>query len=332
VRTKRKPYRLYTSIGQQTWEMQLYFARQAYLDQTIVIPAKNATDFEILKQNVITQYCLDLNQVQFEKIYPDDSKSLMYSRDARIIENSDLLVPIAIRNNGYLNTLINQAPHQKHIINDFQIEYKPEKAKIAYKIDKNKLSKELFFLSSQYLTHWTRTSNSPWPTEKKFDYYQAITTNNCYPRSAFEGLANMLTHGKINASSLHMPQNTPTVSFSGLPPQEAAVLMYWRARYCQMSFEPYGIGIEKNDAESIGIQAVRYYKPRFKPKNVDSWLCQSIGKKSNWRLENEYRFLGDLDLIHIPNEKMICFCYSKNEAKKIQNRFGIRSIGMIDVL
>jgi hypothetical protein len=163
---KRKPYRLYTSIGQQTWEMQLYFARQAYLDQTIVIPAKNATDFEILKQNVITQYCLDLNQVQFEKIYPDDSKSLMYSRDARIIENSDLLVPIAIRNNGYLNTLINQAPHQKHIINDFQIEYKPEKAKIAYKIDKNKLSKELFFLSSQYLTHWTRTSNSPWPTER----------------------------------------------------------------------------------------------------------------------------------------------------------------------
>ena len=327
---KVKPYRLYTSLGQQTWEMQIYLARQAKLDQTIVIPAKNESDFGHLKQDVITQFRLDLNQVQFEKIYPNDSKSLLYLRDERIIANSDVLIPIAIRNNGFMKTLLSKDSVSNRLLTNFQIEYKPEKATIAYKIDKNNLSNVLFALSSRYLIHWTRTSNAPWPTEKKIDYYQAITTSDSYPRSAFAGLKNILTQGQIKASSLHMPQKIPTVSLSGLPPQEAVSLMYWRARYCQMSFEPYGIGIEKDVAKSIGIQPVHYYAPKLKPKNVAPWLCQSIGKRADWRLEDEYRYPGDLDLVHIPDKKMRCFCYRKDEARDIQNRFGVNSIGMFD--
>ena len=324
------PYRLYTSLGQQTWEMQVFFAQQAKLDQTIVLPANNTTNFENLKQTLMTQFCLDKNHVQFETIYPNGSKSLLYQRDAKIIANSNLLIPISIRKKGHMERLISTGPAKSRLMNDFQIDYQPKKANIAYTIDKNQLSKELRALSSQYLIHWTRASNDPWPTENKMNYYQAIISSHSYPRSAFAGLENMFTHGQIKASSLHMPQKTPTVSFSGLAPQVAISLMYWRPRYCQMSFEPYGIGIEKDYAISMGIQAVHYYKAKSKPKNVMPWLCQSIGKRSDWRLEDEYRYLGDLDLFHIPNEKKICFCYLHDEARDIQKRFGIQSIAMID--
>jgi len=322
-------YQLYTSTGIQTWEMQIFFAQQADLNQTIVIPANDATDFEDLRQTALTQFCLDSNRVRFEKICPHGSKSLQYQRDAKIITNSDILIPVSIRKKGHMETLIHKAPAKKCLINDFQIDYHPKKASIAYRIDNRQLSRELPALSP-YLIHWTRASNDPWPTEKKFDYYQAITSSNIYPRSAFAGIENMLTHGVIKASGMHMPQQTPTVSFSGLMPQKAVSLMHWRPRYCQMSFEPYGIGIEKAYATSMGIQAVQYYKINRKPKNIAPWLTQSIGTRSDWRLENEYRYLGDLDLFRIPNDKMICFCYRPSEAKRIQKRFGIKSLAMVD--
>ena len=324
------PYCLYTSLGQQTWELQIFLAQQSKLDQKIVIPVNHTINFKNFRQTVIQQFCLNKNHVQFEKIHATNANSLLYQRDERIIAHSDILFPLSIRKKGHMASLISKAPARNRLMNDFNIDYHPQKANIAYIIDKNKLSKKLFSFASNYLIHWTRASNGPWPTEIKYSYYQAITNSISYPRSAFAGLENMLTHAQIKASSRHMPQNTPTVSFSGLPPQEAVSLMYWRSRYCQMSFEPYGVGIEKEYARSIGIQAVQYYKAKCKPANVAPWLCQSIGKKSDWRLEDEYRFLGDLDLSRIPNEKIICFCYQPNEARDIQKCFGIQSIAMID--
>ena len=322
-------YQLYTSIGLQTWEMQIFYAQQANLNQKIVIPANDTTDFENMRQTVLTQFCLDSKYVQFEMICPQGSKTLQFQRDAKIITNSDILIPVSIRKKGNMETLIRKAS-AKECLNDFRIDYHPQKANIAYRIDKDQLSRELPSLLSPYLIHWTRASNDPWPTEIKFDYYQAIASSNTYPRSAIAGLENMLTHGVIKASARHMPQKTLTVSFSGLIPQKAVNLMHWRARYCQMSFEPYGIGIEKEYAKSMGIQAVQYYKANGKPINIAPWLCQSIGRHSDWRMENEYRYLGDLDLFRIPREKIICFCYRLSEASNIQKRFGIKSIALVD--
>jgi hypothetical protein len=328
---KNKSYHLYTSVGQQTWELQIFFAKQFNLEQTIVIPANNAGHFENLKQTVIEHFCLDTKKIQFEKVHSKNLKSLLYQRDAQIISNSDILIPISIRKKGHMKELISTIPAKNKVMNQFQIDYRPEKANISYQIDTSCLSKKVRALSSSpYLIHWTRASNTHWPTENKYSYYQAITNSDAYPRNAFASLENMLTYGQIKASSRHMPQKTATVSFSGLPPKDAVSLMHWRARYCQMSFEPYGIGIEKTYALSAGIQKVQYYQPGYKPKGVSPWRCQSIGKRSDWRLEDEYRHLGDLDLLRIPNDKKVSFCYRYHEAQKIQNQFGIRGIAMVD--
>jgi len=326
------PFRLLTSLGQQTWEMLIFLAIQADLKQTIIIPAKDQSHFEKHKQTVLEQFYLKPKKIRFESIYGSDPKKLLYQRDARIISASDIIVPISIRKKGHMETLMNHHTRlhkEVMLMTDFQIDYQQGKSPIAYSLDKDFLSPDLFNLASHYLIHWTRTCNGPWPTERKYDYYQAVSSESAYPRNAYATLMNILSCRKIKASARHMPLKTPTVSFSGLPPHDAISLMRWRSRYCQMSFEPYGIGIDKTYAKSIGIKAVQYYLPNQKPKDIAPWMCQSIGKRSDWRLESEYRYQGDLDLATIPIEMQVCFCYRSEEAIEIQRQFGIKSIAMI---
>jgi len=325
---KNNALHLITSIGQQTWEMLVFLAQQQEVEQTIVIPSVDRKDFENQQQIIIDQFCLKPDHISFKGIFSKNTKQILYQRDQTIITDSHLLIPISTRKKGHMETLIAKKPTHC-IIKDFQIDYTPRKTPISYQIDTHQLSQKLSQLSSQYLIHWTRSHNRHWPTEKKFHYYQAITQSTVYPRKAMASLENILSLGQIKASARHMPLKIPTVSFSGLPPNKAVSLMQWRPRYCEMSFEPYGIGVEKNDGLSMGIQPVHYYSENQRPADIAPWLCQSMGKRATWKKENEYRFLGDFDLSHVPKSKLICFCYAEKEAAVIEQKYGVKSVAML---
>jgi hypothetical protein len=125
-----------------------------------------------------------------------------------------------------------------------------------------------------------------------------------------------------------MPGNIPTVSFSGISPLEFAGLMRWRARYREMSFEPYGIGIEREFALRHGIKPVMYYEKEcpLSPQGCDFWLTQSRGMKTDWRNEDEYRFRGDFSLAHVSHDKIVCFCFETKQARTIKRQYGIKAI------
>jgi len=328
---KKQHFILYTSLGQKTWEMIVFLAQQETIEQVIVIPSKNLDDFEYQKRFSIEQFCLDLSYVHFQPVFSDDQKSLLYCRDQTIVSEADIILPISVRKKGHMADLISwkQQDNPETIINHFQVDYEKSRNSFAYHVNSENLSPEIYQCSSIYLIHWTRTSNHQWPTELLFNYYDAILNSNNYPRNALATLENILKRQIIKASSRHMPKKTPTVSFSELPPKQAINLMRWRSRYRQMSFEPYGIGIDKKYAQSIGIQEVHYYKQqRDKPDHILPWLCQSEGKYSDWRLEKEFRFFGDLDISHIPRNKLICFCLKNNEAKKIYAQYRVKAMAI----
>ena len=138
----------------------------------------------------------------------------------------------------------------------------------------------------------------------------------------------ILTGQAIIASSKNMPSNVKTVCFSGLIPKKVIGLMKWRARYCQMSFEPFGIGIERNYAMAHGIIEVRYYEssPEKQIDGQDNWLWQSAGRKTDWRDEKEFRHKGDFDFSKVPEEKRIIFCHYKSKASLIQNQTGLKAM------
>ena len=102
-------------------------------------------------------------------------------------------------------------------------------------------------------------------------------------------------------------------------------LIRYRARRREMSFEPYGICIRKSAAERLGIKPVSYESDRVVSSKRD-WLCQSAGRITDWRQEDEYRCLANLNLSFVQSSDMVAICRFKDEAERLQNETGFKTI------
>lgn len=323
---------LYTSLGMQTWEFLIYLAQHFEINQIILIPTTDQHEFESLRENTLDQFKLDPNLVRFKAVtskhHGKQKHDLLKARDHAAVSGADILVPICIRPGGHMEKLLNTLTTQNTcLINrQYQIDYRKRNRTIAYRIEKGPLLPGIIKLTDRFVIHWTRASNGPWPDEKKYQYYSDIQKYDVYPRSAFHTLQRILKTGKIMASSLHkVKRETPTVSFSGLAPSGMIPLMKWRSRYRQMAFEPYGIGIEKDEAKRLGILPVHYYRKGEYVKNQKPWRLQSAGMRTNWERELEYRYPGDLHLSDTELNKIVCFCHTQDEAAVIEKKFGIKT-------
>jgi len=298
------------------------------------MPAKDSSDFEALKLKASRQYCLTDSRVKFDKI--NDGNSIELSplqlaniRDETIIDQADILIPVSVRPNGNLSSLLSKSyADGKTVVREFETEYEKTKSKLAYQIDISALSNKIKALDESYLIHWTRATNVAWPDENKLEFYKTILNSISYRRTGYDTLCRILNTESIIASYKNMPSNIKAVCFSGLVPREAVRLMKWRARYSQMSFEPFGIGVERDYALTHGIKEVNYYDlcQKKQIEGQDNWLWQSAGQKTDWRNEKEFRYQGDYCLSNVPKEKLIIFCHYKEQANIIQNHTGLNTM------
>jgi hypothetical protein len=322
---------LFTSLGMQTWEFLIYLAQIRKIQQLVLIPVTSEHEFKTLQQNTIDQFALDRSLVRFRAIVPkaidNESRQLLYARDHAAVFEADVLIPVSIRAKGHMEDLMQKKINEKQgeVITRFQIEYQKRGNPLAYDIEREKLPSETINIGDRYIIHWTRASNGSWPFEKKHAYFSAVAKSDFYPRNAFHTLQNIIKTGKIIASSAHMPRGIPAVSFSGLVPDKILPLMKWRPRYRQMSFEPYGVGIEKTTAKQLGIVPVQYYRKGEYPENTPFWHLQSRGVKTDWKQEAEYRYPGDFNLSDIDRNKVACFCHTRAEAEAIEKSFGLKT-------
>ncbi len=334
-RLKTDGFCLMTSTGMQTWEFLMALAAREGVMQRVILPAGDSDT--VIQARLFAERQFDLRPGLVEFIgatqhgQPTGQNNLMRERDLTAVAEADLLVPVSIRPEGLMSQLLETAESAgKRILREFQVDYAGRKAGLGYRIGVDQLGGEIAAIGEQYLTHWTRAGNSAWPTERLQDYYVAVAESGEHPRSAAAALQNIVLTGTIAASPRNMPGGTPTVSFSALPPRELAPLVRWRARYSHMSFEPYGIGIERDTALSAGIRQVYYYTAldRDSPQN-ERWLRQSAGEKSDWRREKEYRIRGDFDLSRIARDKLLLFCRYRSEVAQIEGATGIRTVSFL---
>ena len=323
-----------TSHGMQTWDILTALASLHNVPRKIYIPASSQGEFMRKADSLTEQFILEPSLTTFVPVLFDSDiiskKEALILRDERIVGEADLLLPVSIKSGGNMETLLNRFNH-KDCSRTFQTEYRKREESLAYEIKTEELSDEIKSLNPSYFFHWTRTFNTAWPDEKLLDFYRAVLTRDTYPRKAFDSLRHILSRNRICATSDNMPNNRATVSFTGLTPKEFLPLMRWRARYCQMSFEPYGIGVDKEFALDTGIRPVIYYDKNDSGRieNENRWLTQSHGEITDWRQEKEYRCEGDFDLNDIPCEKLIAVCRFPVEAHEIQTLTGIRTIPFV---
>ncbi|MCK4631969.1 MAG: hypothetical protein KAT79_01795 [candidate division Zixibacteria bacterium] len=321
---------LVTSHGMPTWELQLSLASDMNIPMVIYVLAE--TEDRLREQSAFLQdqFSLKAERTEFRRVAPtvDQTEELRPVRDRAVVKAADLLIPVAIREGGNLRSLLEVARKTgKELKLSFQTEHSQRDRPLSYNLEDSQLSSELASIGNDYIIHWTRAANSAWPGEKLIDYYRAIISSDSYPRSAMATLHCMLDRRLIVASSRHMPRDIATVSFSSLAPAEVIPLMKWRARYRQMSFEPYGIGIDRECALASGIMQVRYTKKGERlPADIDPWLTQSAGAITDWRTEKEYRHRGDFDFGDITSDRLIVFAHRPEEAALLQRKYGIRAV------
>ncbi|MGH8016278.1 MAG: hypothetical protein ACREBV_08820, partial [Candidatus Zixiibacteriota bacterium] len=284
------------------------------------------------KSQLASEFALDDSLTEFieqvTKKIGGDARAIWKHRDETIVKSSDFLIPVSIRPGGSLFKLIQGAKQAgKEVIDEFHTKYEKSKTRLSYTLKQRDLSDGIKQLGRDFIFHWTRATNGPWPDEKKIEFYENLLNSEIYPRSAFDTLKRIIDSKKVIASARNMPDRILTVSFSGLSPLDAIKLMKWRSRYRQMSFEPYGLGLDKTTARSMGISQVQYYDAKSEKvlPTVPPWLLQSKGRKTDWSNEDEYRILGDFNLTEIPVDKLVAICRFRHEALELQNRIGINS-------
>ncbi len=327
--------RLLTSHGMQTWELLVTLARNASLAQTLYLCESDTHACARLRDRLCNDFDLDSRIVAFcqtpAPASPGDKRARLHLRDKTILEQADTLVPVSVRQAGsFVNLLQKRQIAGADIVRRFEIPYTARKNPLSYEIRMQELTRPINSIHDDFLIHWTRAAHGPWPTERPLDYYNAIIASTEYPRSAFASLCNILRTGLLVASNRHMPRGIKAVCFSAAPPAAFVSRMRWRKRYAEMSFEPYGIGLKREYAPSLGIRPVIYANsPRDLPPGPERWQYQSAGARGDWQAEHEFRCLGDCSIARLPPESMLAVCYTEYEARMIERRFGIRAVGFV---
>lgn len=328
---KENNYILISSVGMQTWEMISAIASDLDITQEIYIPCINEYDFNIQKNIIIQQFELDKYKSQLFPIFPKLNHSHLHLRDEIVLGRAEILIPVSIRPGGFMMAYLQANKNKQNIIEIYRTDYHERSEPVKYNINTNNFNPLLNKIDNVHLTHWTRTANSNWPDETKISFWHNIVTSPEYPGTALNTLKHILSTGKIIASKRHMPVGVKAVSFTSLPVIEAISLMRWRARYREMSFEPYGIAIDKDWGIENGIFEVKYYdsKLKQKPSLQDLWRSQSTGKKTDWQQESEFRYKNNFNLDFVPKDKIMAICYKPDEIKIIETDFGIKTISVL---
>ena len=327
---------LVTSIGMQTWEFLTALAAEFYLKQEVLIPVIDEQSFHQDIEWTKEQFSLKVDRTSFMPVFPldnDKPRDLPVRRDRAAVEIADVVIPVSIKPRGNMERLVEEAlTSGKEINSTFAATYKPRADRLKYEIDRHNLNPEIDTIGNRYLIHWTRSSNGVWPDERQIKYWRAVLNSKEYPRGALYTLQHILSTKTIIGSTRHMPGKIASVSFSGLVLREALTLMRWRTRYHEMSFEPYGIGLERGYALTNGVAKVKYVDSLSQPEQQtpDFWCYQSQGRKADWRSEEEYRFRGNFDLGSVPSSKMIVFCYRSDEAAFLESTTGIKTISILN--
>lgn len=290
---------LLTSTGSLNWELQCYLAARAGVAQIIILPATR-THFHHRMIECADQLGVDPDLTEFLPLEAarENLRNYGEERDRFILEMADRIIPVSVRPNGRLESLLRVIqPHGK-IDASMQIHWAGSPGLPVKLPDAEAVRNIVDPILEGWLIHWTRASQGPWPGEKKCDFFRDLLESRSeYPRSAQKTFQRILSEKKIRASSWRIRNNQPVVAFSALPPSQALRLMRWRPRYVRFSFEPFGIAVEPKTASASGIRKVIYLEsPDPPPEGIPAYLFQGRGKKGDWPIEQEHRHPGDFDL------------------------------------
>jgi len=313
-----------SSLELNTYEILIYLTKIYNGTQIIIIPYFKNQDTQKIIDYLVSQFLININKTGFLffsiNIDKKFHKIAWKIRDEIIIKEADIIYPISIRENGFLDTLLKNN-YNKIIDNKYRINF----TKPIYELEKPPKIEEIKeFNNWNYLTHWTSSLFAPYPNETLFDFYQSIlNSKNIYSHNAFNTLINILKTKIIIANNKIIKGKYNVISFTENNPKETIKFMLWRNNRFRYNYEPYGIAINKDYLIKIGAKKVIYENnTNFNQLNEEEKpFFQYYGKDKRWQFENEWRYLGNLNIENIPKQNILILVKTEKEKKYIKENF-----------
>ncbi|MEM9588421.1 MAG: hypothetical protein AAGA03_14150 [Planctomycetota bacterium] len=175
----------------------------------------------------------------------------------------------------------------------------------------------------EWLIHCTRQPQGAWPGQSDQQYRDSmLTTGATDQATALDALRRITRKRRLIASAIASDRRYPVVCFSANALAELLKDRTFRPQLKRWDYEPYGVAISISAANRIGIVPVRYGDASAKKllPAEERYLHQSTGKTYDWRLENEWRHLGDIDLDQLPRDDVRIFVRTQAEAESVRPR------------
>lgn len=172
-----------------------------------------------------------------------------------------------------------------------------------------------------FVSHFTRKQTSGWLDEGELGYLDKLLLGGkASDRGPLATLWRIVLQRQLIGGNRLTRDTTRVVSFSNRRLSEFCHLRTFRSHLGRWDFEPYGIAISRDRLVALGGRPVIYgTEPDWQALGpADRPFFQlSHGPTQNWKEEQEWRVLGDLDLIQVLPEQAIVFVATEAEARQL---------------
>ncbi len=200
------------------------------------------------------------------------------------------------------------------------------------------LCNAISILCQPTLIHCTRAPLTTWPGESRSMYVDSTLA--AEPRrTSMEALCRIIRQQRLQATYTPRGASTGVVCFSDMPFLEISKRKVFRKHRRRWDWEPYGLIISRAKLASLGARPVKYQKSKtlfdgLAAMSVFTQPATTRDGKVDWRIEQEWRLPGPLDLQQLADEEAIVFTRSDAEARSLRtiSRFPVLSTTQISLM
>lgn len=325
----RSGHTLCTSVGTVGYDVALFGAAKGEGKIDAFVPLEDAPN---------VRACLPLGSssdlVSIRELAKQDVE-----RDREIIDAADLVIAVAVRSGGHMQTLLqNRFAAKKPIqvvpsaddgplwrgtrklssmgiprVDERLWQVAQEKMESRSPVRREHPNWTSFFpawrespLTVPTLAHFTRGAGGPWPGQTYAEYLEDLWEGGMRGRrDAPAALWRILESATLKASARLIRGGFPVVSFTAASPECITELHRYRSHLVRWDFEPWGIVFDRDWLVKQQARPVKYL-PRASFPNLPleerPWFQKHEPPACDYSMEQEWRVLGDLDFSDVPKD------------------------------
>lgn len=252
-------------------------------------------------------------------------------RDRMLIASANIIDVLQLRSNSLLESLL----HTRQSDNVRRLQAKSPPAKTS-KFKPSTSTRTIvlpdWFTSENYLGHWTRDCDGPWPDETRQQWINQLLDQ--LPQSnhaALNTLRRIIASNTLTAASKTIQGKIPMTCFTRVPITQWSANHVYRPHLQRWDFCPDGLLINRDWLQTQGLRPVSYgTRQQFNTlASTDRRYFQINEGSIDWRVEQEDRVEGDLDLRSATTNDIIVFTENQADVLQLQTscRWPVLSFG-----